>query len=83
MNGVDFTLVDKLKIRGSYTMNRQGSSFFSMRTHHFVIALVAILMAVALVSNYYLNFIFGEVAPHWRSVVYAFGNNLGACGMSE
>ena len=29
-------------------------SFFGMRTHHFVIALVAILIAVALVSNYYL-----------------------------
>jgi hypothetical protein len=35
-------------------MNRQGSSFFAMPTRHFVIALIAILMAVALVSNYYL-----------------------------
>jgi len=37
-----------------YTMNRQGSSFLGMRTHHFVIALIAILIAIALVSNYYL-----------------------------
>jgi hypothetical protein len=27
---------------------------FGMRTHHFAIALIAILIAVALVSNYYL-----------------------------
>jgi len=32
----------------------QGSSFFGMRTHHVAIALVAILIAVALASNYYL-----------------------------
>jgi hypothetical protein len=35
-------------------MNRQGSSLFGMRTHHFVIALIAILVAIALVSNHYL-----------------------------
>jgi hypothetical protein len=28
--------------------------FFGMRTHHLVIALIAILVAVALASNYYL-----------------------------
>jgi hypothetical protein len=33
-------------------MARQGSSFFGMRAHHVVIALVAILIAVALASNY-------------------------------
>jgi hypothetical protein len=32
----------------------QRASFFGMRTHHLVIALVAILIAVALASNYYL-----------------------------
>jgi hypothetical protein len=32
----------------------QGSSFFGLRTHHVTIALVAILIAVALASNYYL-----------------------------
>ena len=35
-------------------MTNQGSPFFGMRTHHVVIALVAILIAVALASNYYL-----------------------------
>jgi hypothetical protein len=29
-------------------------TFFSIRTHHVVIALIAILIAVALASNYYL-----------------------------
>jgi hypothetical protein len=29
-------------------------TFFGMRTHHLVIALIAILIAVALASNYYL-----------------------------
>jgi hypothetical protein len=28
--------------------------FFDIRTHHVVIALIAILIAVALASNYYL-----------------------------
>jgi hypothetical protein len=32
----------------------QGSSFFGMRTHHVAIALIAVLIAVALASNYYL-----------------------------
>jgi hypothetical protein len=32
----------------------QRSTFLGMRTHHIVIALVAIVIAVALVSNYYL-----------------------------
>jgi hypothetical protein len=35
-------------------MERERSSFLGMRTHHVVIALVAIVIAVALVSNYYL-----------------------------
>jgi hypothetical protein len=35
-------------------MERQGSSFFGMRTHHLVIALIAVLIAVALALNYYL-----------------------------
>jgi hypothetical protein len=35
-------------------MTRQRSSFFGMRTHHVVIAVIAILIAVALASNYYL-----------------------------
>jgi hypothetical protein len=35
-------------------MNPEGSSFFGMRTHHVVIAVIAILVAVALMSNYYL-----------------------------
>ena len=35
-------------------MTERGSSFFGMRTHHVVIALIAILIAVALASNYYL-----------------------------
>jgi hypothetical protein len=29
-------------------------SFFRLRTHHVVIALIAIVVAVALASNYYL-----------------------------
>jgi hypothetical protein len=40
--------------RGTYTMNRRGSPFFGIRTHHVVIALIAVLTAAALVSNYYL-----------------------------
>jgi hypothetical protein len=36
-------------------MTDRGSSFFGMRTHHVVIALIAILIAVALASNYYLR----------------------------
>jgi hypothetical protein len=35
-------------------MSPQRSSLFGMRTHHVVIALIAILIAVALASNYYL-----------------------------
>jgi hypothetical protein len=35
-------------------MTEPSSSFFGMRTHHVVIALIAILIAVALASNYYL-----------------------------
>ena len=30
------------------------STFLGMRTHHLVMALIAILIAVALASNYYL-----------------------------
>jgi hypothetical protein len=29
-------------------------TFFGLRTHHIVIAVIAILLAVALASNYYL-----------------------------
>jgi hypothetical protein len=35
-------------------MERQRSSFLGMRTHHIVIALVAILIAVALIANYHI-----------------------------
>jgi hypothetical protein len=35
-------------------MSREGSTFLGMRTHHLVIAIIAILIAVALASNYYL-----------------------------
>ena len=35
-------------------MSDPHSTFFGLRTHHVVIALVAILIAVALASNYYL-----------------------------
>ena len=35
-------------------MTRQRSSFFGMRTHHVVIAVIAVLIAVALASNHYL-----------------------------
>jgi hypothetical protein len=35
-------------------MSQQRSSIFGMRAHHVVIAVIAILIAVALVSNYYL-----------------------------
>jgi len=35
-------------------MADQRSSFFGMRTHHVVIALVAILVVVAWLSNYHL-----------------------------
>jgi hypothetical protein len=37
--------IDKPMARGT---------FFGMRTHHVALALIAILVAVALVSNYYL-----------------------------
>jgi len=35
-------------------LRNERPSFFGMRTYHLVIALVAILIAVALASNYYL-----------------------------
>ena len=35
-------------------MAPQGSSFFGLRTHHVVIAIIAIVIAVALLSNYHL-----------------------------
>jgi hypothetical protein len=35
-------------------MTEPRSSFFGIRTHHVVIALIAILIAVALASNHYL-----------------------------
>jgi hypothetical protein len=35
-------------------MSPQRSSFFGIRTHHFVIAVIAILIVVALASNYHL-----------------------------
>jgi hypothetical protein len=35
-------------------MTEQNSTFLGMRAHHVVIALIAIVIAVALASNYYL-----------------------------
>jgi hypothetical protein len=35
-------------------MTEERTTFFGMRTHHVVIALIAALIAVALASNYYL-----------------------------
>jgi hypothetical protein len=35
-------------------MTEQRTTFFGMRTHHVVTALIAVLIAVALASNYYL-----------------------------
>jgi len=35
-------------------MTDRDSSFFGMRAHHVVIAVIAIVIAVALASNYYL-----------------------------
>jgi len=35
-------------------MTEPGPSFLGLRTHHLVIALIAVLIAVALASNYYL-----------------------------
>jgi hypothetical protein len=35
-------------------MTEPGPNFLGLRTHHLVIALIAILIAVALASNYYL-----------------------------
>jgi hypothetical protein len=35
-------------------MSEPHSTFFGLRTHHIVIALVAILIAVAVAANYYL-----------------------------
>jgi hypothetical protein len=35
-------------------MTEPGPSFLGLRTHHLVIALIAILIAGALASNYYL-----------------------------
>jgi hypothetical protein len=35
-------------------MRETGPTFLGLRTHHLVIALIAILIAVALASNYYL-----------------------------
>ena len=35
-------------------MTEPSPSFFGMRTHHVVIAVIAVLIAVALASNYYL-----------------------------
>jgi hypothetical protein len=35
-------------------MSDRHSRFFGLRTHHLVIALIAILIAVALASNYHL-----------------------------
>jgi hypothetical protein len=38
----------------SVTVDNNHSTFLGLRTHHLVMALVAILIAVALASNYYL-----------------------------
>jgi hypothetical protein len=35
-------------------MTEPHPTFFGLRTHHVVIALIALLIAVALASNYYL-----------------------------
>ncbi len=35
-------------------MPEPGPSFFGLRTHHVVIGLIAVLIAVALASNHYL-----------------------------
>jgi hypothetical protein len=35
-------------------MTEPRSTIFGLRTHHIVIAVIAILIAVALASNYYL-----------------------------
>ncbi len=35
-------------------MAEERATFFGLRTHHVVIALIAVLIAVALASNYYL-----------------------------
>jgi hypothetical protein len=35
-------------------MAKERTTFFGMRTHHVVIALIAVVIAVALMSNYYL-----------------------------
>ena len=35
-------------------MPEPSPSFLGLRTHHLVIALIAVLIAVALASNYYL-----------------------------
>ena len=35
-------------------MSAPGPSFLGLRTHHLVIALIAVLIAAALASNYYL-----------------------------
>ena len=35
-------------------MSEERSTFFGLRTHHIVIAVIAVLMAVALAANYYL-----------------------------
>ncbi len=35
-------------------MAEERTTFFGMRTHHVVIALIAVLIAVALATNYYL-----------------------------
>jgi hypothetical protein len=35
-------------------MTEPRSTFLGLRTHHIVIAVIAILIAVALASNYYL-----------------------------
>jgi hypothetical protein len=35
-------------------MTEQRATFFGMRTHHVAIALIAVLIAVAPASNYYL-----------------------------
>ena len=35
-------------------MTGRSSSFFGMRTHHVVIAVIAVVITIALASNYYL-----------------------------
>jgi heme/copper-type cytochrome/quinol oxidase subunit 2 len=49
-----YTVYRLYQVERNHTMPQSGPSFLGLRTHHLVIALVAVLIAVALASNYYL-----------------------------